>query len=77
MADDMQLDLRPDVPKITVPVTLLYPDNGVPERMDPFYQAAYASMPSKTLIRIDRSKHFIMLDQPAQFDAALDAFLKS
>jgi pimeloyl-[acyl-carrier protein] methyl ester esterase len=77
MADDMLLDLRADFPKIAVPVTLLYPDNGVPAQMDLFYRAAYASMPNKTLIRIDRSRHFIMLDQPAQFDAALDAFLKS
>ena len=77
MADDMQLDLRADFPAIKVPVTLLYPDNGAPAQMDPFYQAAYASVPNKTLIRIDRSRHFIMLDQPAQFDAALDAFLKS
>ena len=77
MADDMLLDLRPDFAAIKVPVTLLYPDNGAPARMDPFYQGAYASMPNKTLIRIDGSRHFIMLDQPAQFDAALDNFLKS
>ena len=77
MADDMTLDLRPDFAKIATPVTLLYPDNGAPARMDPFYQAAYASMPNKTLIRIDNARHFIMLDQPAQFDAALDNFLKS
>ncbi|HWD26823.1 MAG TPA: alpha/beta hydrolase [Rhizomicrobium sp.] len=77
MADDMTLDLRADFPKIAVPVTLLYPDNGAPARMDPFYQAAFAPLPNKTLIRIDNSRHFIMLDQPAQFDAALDRFLKS
>ncbi|MBL6853306.1 MAG: alpha/beta fold hydrolase [Alphaproteobacteria bacterium] len=80
-ADDLQLDLRSDLAKIGVPVTLLYPDNipnGAPAAaMDGFYRSAYAPVPHKTLTRIDNSRHFIMLDQPAAFDAALDAFLKS
>lgn len=80
LADDLMLDLRPGLASIGVPITLLYPDN-VPSgaakgAMDGFYQAAFAAVPQKTLIRIDDSLHFIMLDQPAQFDAALDAFLK-
>jgi pimeloyl-ACP methyl ester carboxylesterase len=62
-------------------VTLLYPDNvpnGAPAgSMDGFYGAAYAPVPHKALVRIDASRHFIMLDQPGAFDAALDAFLKS
>lgn len=77
MADDLTLDLRPDLAKITVPVTLLYPDNGRGAASDPLYTGAYASLPYATLKRIDGSRHFIMLDQPAAFDAALDAFLKS
>jgi len=80
-ADDLTLDLRPGLAAVTVPVTLLYPDNvpnGVPKgMMDNFYQAAFAPVPHKTLIRIDASRHFIMLDQKAQFDTALDAFLKN
>jgi pimeloyl-[acyl-carrier protein] methyl ester esterase len=80
-ADDLTLDLRPGLAAIPVPVTLLYPDN-VPNgatqgAMDNFYQAAFAPVPHKTLIRVDNSRHFIMLDQKAQFDAALDAFLKN
>jgi pimeloyl-ACP methyl ester carboxylesterase len=27
-------------------------------------------------VRVDGSRHFIMYDQPAKFDAALQAFLK-
>ena len=27
------------------------------------------------IFRIDDSRHFVMFDQPARFDAALDAFL--
>src|ERR1700712_5004773 len=81
LADDMTLDLRPGFAGITVPVTLLYPDSvpgGMPKGMaDGLYQAAYAPVPHKTLVRIDNSLHFIMLDQPDQFAAALDAFLKN
>jgi pimeloyl-ACP methyl ester carboxylesterase len=32
-------------------------------------------VPHKTLVRVDDSRHFIMFDQPAKFDAAIDAFL--
>ena len=81
IADDMVLDMRPGLAAITVPITLLYPDNlpnGAPASMaDAAYQGSFAAVPHKTLVRIDNSMHFIMLDQPAQFDAALDAFLKS
>ena len=78
-ADDISLDLRPDLAKIATPITLLYPDNtpnGMPAGAgDAFYAAAFAGMPHVTLIRVDNSRHFIMYDQPAAFAAALDAFL--
>lgn len=81
IADDMTLDLRPGLASIAVPVTVLYPDNapnGAPKgRDDAMYQAAFAPVPNRTTVGIDNSMHFIMLDQPAQFDAALDAFLKN
>ncbi len=80
IADDLTLDMRPGLAAITVPVTLLYPDNvpnGAPKGVaDAMYQAIFAAVPHRTLIGIDNSMHFIMLDQPVQFDAALDAFLK-
>jgi pimeloyl-ACP methyl ester carboxylesterase len=79
-ADDIELDLRPGLASIPVPITLLYPDNAPgganPATMDALYQGAFAPVPRKTLIRIDGSRHFIMLDQPAQLEAALDGFLK-
>jgi pimeloyl-ACP methyl ester carboxylesterase len=40
------------------------------------YQAAYKTKPNVTLVRIDGSKHFIMYDQPAKLDAAMEGFLK-
>ncbi|WCT72016.1 alpha/beta hydrolase [Sphingomonas naphthae] len=76
----MTTDLRPDLARVTVPVTVLYaydPVYGVgAEVIDALYAGAYAGTAKLTLKRIDGSFHFIMLDQPAAFDAAVDAFLK-
>jgi pimeloyl-ACP methyl ester carboxylesterase len=40
------------------------------------YADAYAARPGTRLVRIDRSGHTIMWDQPAAFQAALRAFLR-
>ena len=37
----------------------------------------FATLPHKTLVRIDNSRHFIMLDQPAAFAAQVDRFLQA
>jgi pimeloyl-[acyl-carrier protein] methyl ester esterase len=79
LADDLTLDLRPGVTAIPVPLTLIYPDYvpvGSPKgATDGTYRGAYAGVPHMTFVRADNSVHFVMLDQPAQMDAALDAFL--
>ncbi len=79
LADDLELDLRPGLAAIPTPITLLYPDYvalGAPVgATDATYGAAFAPVAAKTLIRVDHSLHFIMLDQPAAFAADLDAFL--
>jgi pimeloyl-ACP methyl ester carboxylesterase len=79
LADDIELDMRPGLGATKTPITLLYPDNaslGVPPgAMDAIYVPAYAAAPNKTLLRIDASRHFIMLDQPSAFARALDDFL--
>ncbi len=81
MAEDLMLDLRPGLATTQTPITLLYPFDpslGAPGAMiDGTYTSQYAPVPHKTLVRIDDSRHFIMLDQPAKFDTALDAFLAS
>jgi pimeloyl-ACP methyl ester carboxylesterase len=78
-ADDMTLDLRPGLGKVTTPIILLHPDYGAmgspPGASDQMYKAAYAGAPTVKVQEIAPSLHFIMLDQPAKFDAALDAFL--
>jgi pimeloyl-ACP methyl ester carboxylesterase len=79
LADDLEMDLRPDLAAIKTPIVLLYPDNvslgAPPGAMDGLYKAAFAPAPSVRPVRIDGSRHFIMLDQPAAFAAQLDAFL--
>ena len=77
--EDMTTDVRPDLAKITVPVTILYPwdaSTGVPQEMfDALYTSAFARLPNRKIERIDGSYHFIMIDQPAIFLRKVDAFL--
>jgi len=81
MFEDLQTDLRADVATIKTPMLLLYPYDATlqgpdPTKIDAFYHTTYASKPNVTLLRIDDSRHFIMYDQPAKMDAAIEGFLK-
>lgn len=73
-------DLTPELKNITVPTSVLYVvPNGAPvtpEQMDGFYKMAYSSMKDSQLKRIPSSAHFIMWDQPEQFQAEAKSFLK-
>lgn len=76
--EDMTLDMRDDLPRIATPITLLYPhpDSGAAkDAADRLYHDVYAKTPHMAFVPIEDSGHFIMLDQPAAFDAALDAYL--
>ncbi len=42
-----------------------------------FYQSLTAGAPNLTVVPIDASRHFIMLDRPADFANALDAFISA
>lgn len=79
LADDLTLDLRPGLAAITTPLILIYPDYaplGAPKgATDGLYRGAYSPVPNMSFVLTTNSLHFIMLDQPQQFDAALDAFL--
>jgi pimeloyl-ACP methyl ester carboxylesterase len=44
--------------------------------VDGLYQKNFAPLPDKTMVRIDGSFHFIMLDQPGLFATQVDLFLK-
>jgi pimeloyl-[acyl-carrier protein] methyl ester esterase len=77
--DDITLDLRPGLASIKTPIVLVYPDDvplGMPAgMMEKIYPALYAPATSVKTVLVTNSLHFVMLDQPAAFDAALDAFL--
>jgi pimeloyl-ACP methyl ester carboxylesterase len=78
--EDMTTDLRPNLNQIRIPVTILYPwdaATGLPQAaVERLYQRSFVALPNKTLVRIDGSFHFIMLDQPDGFAAQVDAFFK-
>ncbi len=89
MKEMLSADIRPDLPKVTVPLLLMGPFDAaidpqnpyVPETTSSAKQAYYSKLiagdPKAKVVIIDDSRHFIMLDQPAAFYAALDAFLAS
>jgi pimeloyl-ACP methyl ester carboxylesterase len=73
-------DLRPELPNITAPLTVLYviPPN-IPfsaEQYSMFFQASFAGKPGTRLVRIDDSYHFIMIDQFDRFMSEVRTFLE-
>lgn len=73
-----QTDLRPDLGKITAPILMIAADGkGQYPRaaLEATWNAEIEQVPNKKLVVIESSKHFLMLDQPDAFYAALDAFL--
>lgn len=72
-------DLRPELPNIAVPVTVLYVSPvGVPltdEQIDGFYEASYSGLRNARLVRVPDAAHFIMSDNQPRFQAELKAFL--
>ncbi|HEY5721829.1 MAG TPA: alpha/beta hydrolase [Allosphingosinicella sp.] len=79
MYDLATTDLRPELARIAVPITVLYvTPAGAPvtdAQMDQYYTASYATAPKAVLKRIPKAYHFIMLDEPEAFQRELKAFL--
>ena len=74
MYEDMTLDLRGEIAKVAArPFVALYAA-GTPQAK-PLWDRDYAGS-GATLIGVPDSWHFIMLDQPARFAAAVETFLK-
>jgi pimeloyl-ACP methyl ester carboxylesterase len=85
MRDALQRDLTPGLGTVRAPITAIVPFDSV---IDPYqgYQtleakrAAYAAWIGHAVrgrvIMIDHSRHFVMLDQPAEFDRALYATIE-
>lgn len=72
-------DLRPELSRITQPMTVLYvvpPEAPVtPEQYEMFMRASYASVPHARIVKVEESYHFIMIDQLDRFVAEVRAFL--
>ena len=72
-------DLRPELPGIAVPVTVLYVAQKTPGASDAStdarYREGYAQLKGVTLKRIADSAHFLMWDQPQQFHSEVKTFL--
>lgn len=78
MYDLMTTDLRPRLADLKVPVTMLYPVDPpaiTAEAAQAIYPVQYKGAPDITFVPITGARHFIMLDQPAATNAALQAFL--
>lgn len=73
-------DLRPELPRITVPMTVLYvvpPDLPMPP--DEFARAvrlSYANAPHTRVVKVEDSNHFIQFDQPARLVAEVDTLMR-
>lgn len=74
MVDTMQTDLRPELAAITVPVDLIFAQD---DRHKPMaeqraeWRTQYAGVADFRATGVPGSYHFVMLDQPAAFHAAL------
>ncbi len=79
MYEVMTTDMRPEVANVVTPITLVYAYDtsmGPEERVDGLFRGAYAPAPYVSFVRVDNSLHFIMLDQPEAFQAAVADFLR-
>lgn len=87
MAEDLAADLRPGLKNANVPILEIAPYYAPDFSQPPmvmsetqktaYYQSLLANAPNAKVVSISPSRHFVMLDQPAKFQQALDDFLKS
>jgi pimeloyl-ACP methyl ester carboxylesterase len=79
----MALDLRPSLPGITVPVTVISPFNapdfariGIDEAgKTGYYRMLLNGVGKLDVVSISPARHFVMFDQPEKFGLALDQAL--
>ena len=87
MAEDLSDDLRPGLKNANVPILEISPYYAPDFSQPPtqfseaqktaYYQSLLADAPNAKVVSISPSRHFVMLDQPAKFQHALDDFLKA
>jgi pimeloyl-[acyl-carrier protein] methyl ester esterase len=79
MYDIMTTDLRGDLAAIQTPVTIVYANNPAiaPEAaVTAYFGGLYAPLPNHRLVKIDDTFHFVPLDNPTAFAAAVEEFLR-
>jgi pimeloyl-ACP methyl ester carboxylesterase len=79
LVEDATTDFRPDLPALKgTPVTVLYavPSAERAAITKALYADAYKALPQAKLVPVENSEHFIMLDQPRAFAAAVAGFLR-
>lgn len=83
LQEDLELDLRPQLPKATVPILEIAPyDAAVDGRYLPslaakeqYYEHLLAGAPQSHVLMIANSRHFAMYDQPQAVTDAIAGFL--
>jgi pimeloyl-ACP methyl ester carboxylesterase len=78
VAELLSTDLTPELKRIRAPLIIVYACPRISYACGPLsraYGSAYSKRPGTKLVRIERSGHTIMWDQPAAFRAALRGFL--
>jgi N-formylmaleamate deformylase len=75
----LSTDLTPELARIRVPLTVVYACSArlayACGSVSRAYTSAYSKRPGTKLVRVERSGHTIMWDQPAAFQAELRSFL--
>lgn len=77
--EDLTTDLRPQLGKIETPVTVIVPWSKAKfgeELTIAFYKHQYDGLANAKFVGIGEAGHFVMLDQPEAFAAAVSDFVK-
>jgi pimeloyl-ACP methyl ester carboxylesterase len=81
MSEDLTTDARPGLAQMKTPTLVLFEHDSTltqpnADAYEKTMRAGWSAAPNVTLVKVDDSRHFIMLDQPEKFDAELEGFLK-
>ncbi|MBI3713512.1 MAG: alpha/beta hydrolase [Burkholderiales bacterium] len=85
MAELLKMDMRKDLPAISVPVALVSPYNAPDfvranmsaDAKHAYYRTLMQGTPQLSIIPINDSRHFPMYDQPTQFHDELARFINA
>lgn len=77
--EDMTNDLRPDLPALKMPITVVTPWTTAgfgKDRTAAFYRRQFAGAPDVAFVEIAEAGHMVMLDQPQAFADAVADFVQ-